>query len=353
MAIGVLVLGESGTGKTYSIKNLNPDEVKILSVQKPILPFRGKYDVVKTPTGDDIIRELKNTKKKVIVIDDFQYVLGIPMMQRIGEKGWEKFNDIQQGYSDVLDAVNDLPDDTIVYFTSHVMYNDDTGKTQIKTIGKALDKYLTVEGLFMIVLGTQVVENHYYFITQNNGSNTLKSPEGMFPTLAIPNDLAYVTDKIRNYYYMEGSKSDAEMKAEDEANAVDDSALVKKSRRERRNEELGKEKEEKLAETSAEEAKEEPTRKSRRSVKKEADAAIDAARTEFMNIADAINNDDDSDEKPFDQYETPEPVIPSRRKRDTAEQPAPAAEPETNEGDASNETSESDDAPIRRRRRRA
>lgn len=231
MAVGVLILGESGTGKTYSIKNLNPDDVKILSVQKPILPFRGKYEVVRTPTGDAVIKELKNTTKKIIVVDDFQYILGIPLMRRIGEKGWDKFTEIEQGYSDVLDAINSLSDDTIVYFTSHVMYNDDTGKTQIKTIGKALDKYITIEGLFMIVLGTQVVENRYYFITQNNGSNTLKSPEGMFPTLAIPNDLAYVTDKIRNYYYMSGSKTDDEMRAEDAANAVDDSALVKKPRR--------------------------------------------------------------------------------------------------------------------------
>lgn len=228
MAIGVLILGESGTGKTYSCKTFAPDDVKILSVKKPILPFRGQYEVVKTPTAKDIIREMRNTKKKNIVIDDFQYILGVPMMHRIGEKGWDKFNDIQQPYADVLEALDTLPDDVIVYLNSHTE-QDDSGKRKIKTIGKALDKYLTVEGLFMIVLGTMVVDGKYYFQTQNSGNDTLKSPEGMFPTLLIPNDLKYVEDKIRNYYFMDGAKSDAEMAAEDQSHAVTD-VMPKKGR---------------------------------------------------------------------------------------------------------------------------
>lgn len=234
MAIGVLVLGESGTGKTYSIKNFKPEEVKICSVVKPILPFRGKYDIVKTPTARDVIRELKNTKKKNIVIDDFQYILGIPMMHRIGEKGWEKFNEIEQGYSDVLEALNDLPDDTIVYLNSHIE-TDDYGKRKIKTVGKALDKYITVEGLFMVVLGTEVIDDKYYFVTQNSGNDTLKTPEGMFPSKFIPNDLKYVEDKIRNYYFMDGAKTDEQIAAEDKENTVnEDEVKPKRGRRGKR-----------------------------------------------------------------------------------------------------------------------
>lgn len=236
MAIGVLVLGESGTGKTYSIKNFKPEEVKICSVVKPILPFRGKYDIVKTPTAKDVIREMKNTNKKNIVIDDFQYILGLPMMHRIGEKGWEKFNEIEQGYSDVLEALNDLPDDTIVYLNSHIE-TDDYGKRKIKTVGKALDKYITVEGLFMVVLGTEVIDDHYYFVTQNSGNDTLKTPEGMFPSKFIPNDLKYVEDKIRNYYFMAGAKSDEQMAAEDKENTInEDEVKPKRGRRGKRSE---------------------------------------------------------------------------------------------------------------------
>lgn len=246
MAIGVLILGESGTGKTFSCKTFAPEDVKILSVKKPILPFRGQYELVKTPTAKDIIREMRNTKKKNIVVDDFQYVLGVPMMHRIGEKGWDKFNDIQQPYADVLEALDTLPDDVIVYLNSHTE-QDDNGRRKIKTIGKALDKYLTVEGLFMIVLGTMVIDGKYYFQTQNSGNDTLKSPEGMFPTLLIPNDLKYVEDKIRSYYFMEGAKTDAEMAAEDARHAVMDVA-PKRGRTRAKAEEQERKKDENIVE---------------------------------------------------------------------------------------------------------
>ena len=231
MAIGVLVLGESGTGKTFSIRTFKPEEVKILSVYKSILPFRGQYEVVNTPTADEIITELHNTDKKNIIIDDFQYILGLPMMRRIGEKGWDKFNEISQPYSDVLDEISKLDNDVIVYVMSHVETNDD-GKVKIKTIGKALDKYITVEGLFMLVFGTLVIDQHYFFTTQNNGNNNVKTPYGMFDDMYIPNDLKYVSDKIRNYYYMPDAKSDDEIKIEDESHKVnEEDTQRRKSRR--------------------------------------------------------------------------------------------------------------------------
>lgn len=332
MAIGVLVLGESGTGKTYSIHNFKPEEVKILSVQKPILPFRGKYDVVKTPTAGDVIRELKATTKKRIVIDDFQYILGIPMMQRIGEKGWEKFNEIQQGYSEVLDAINELPDDTIVFLNSHVMYNDETGRVQIKTIGKALDKYITIEGLFMIVLGTQVVDGKYYFITQNNGSNTLKSPEGMFPSLAIPNDLKYVADKILNYYYMDGAKSDEEIASEDAENTVSEEEIKpKRGRRSKKNVESSAETESEPAKSDGEVVEEKPKR-SRNAARRA------KAEEEIANFG----KDDDREEIPFEEIEEPK-----RKERDveTVEDEV-AAENAADDGEVVEEP-----APRRRRRR--
>lgn len=245
-AIGALFLGESGTGKTYSIRTFKPEEVKILSVYKSILPFRGQYEVVNTPTSDDIIRELHNTNKKNIVIDDFQYILGLPMMRRIGEKGWDKFNEISQPYSDVLNELSTLDNDTIVYIMSHVETNDD-GKVKIKTIGKALDKYITIEGLFMLVFGTCVIDQHYFFTTQNNGNNTVKTPYGMFNDMYIPNDLKYIEEKIRNYYYMDGAKSDLEIAKSDEEHKVE-VPEKRKGRKAKKNEELTNELEELLEE---------------------------------------------------------------------------------------------------------
>lgn len=352
MAIGVLILGDSGTGKTFSIHTFDPKEVKILSVRKPILPFRGKYDVVKTPTAEDVIRELENCKKKCIVVDDFQYILGIPMMQRIGEKGWDKFNEISAGYSEVLDTINSLPDDTIVFLNSHVMYNDETGRVQIKTIGKALDKYLTVEGLFMIVLGTQVVDGKYYFITQNNGSNTLKSPDGMFPSVAIPNDLKYVAEKIKNYYYLDGAKSDSEIAAEDAEHVVSEEDV--KPRRGRRN--RGEKKEEELTETPAEEKKEEAAVSPRRR-REHIDEEIAAERSEIEQTQEKI--DAALEEKFPDQEEIPweeatkvadqvKEELPKRKERE--ESAAPATDT-TNTIETTETTETTEEAPRRRRRR--
>lgn len=335
MAIGALILGDSGTGKTFSIHTFDPEEVKILSVRKPILPFRGKYDVVKTPTAEDVVRELKNCKKKCIVVDDFQYILGIPMMQRIGEKGWDKFNEISAGYSEVLDTINALPDDVIVFLNSHVMYNDDTGRVQIKTIGKALDKYLTVEGLFMIVLGTQVVDGKYYFITQNNGSNTLKSPDGMFPSVAIPNDLKYVTEKIRNYYYLDGAKSDSEIAAADVEHTISEEEV--KPRRGRRNRT-----EEKPAETPVTENEETSSRARRR---EHIDEKIAAAKVEMEQTQEKI--DAALDEKFPDQEE-----IPWEEAAEVADQVTEELPQRKEREENAEPTSEAvEEAPRRRRRR--
>lgn len=328
MAIGVLVLGESGTGKTYGTKGFDPSEVKILSVKKPILPFKGKYELVKTPTGDDIIRELKNTKKKCIVIDDFQYILGVQMMKRIGEKGWDKFNEIQQPYSDVLDAIDSLPDDVIVYINSHVE-RDEEGKKKIKTIGKALDKYLTVEGLFMIVLGTLVVDGKYYFTTQNSGNDTCKSPEGMFPSFAISNDLKYVDDKIRNYYQIGDFKSDEEMVSEDEVNKSDVST-EKKSRRRKKDEEKEESTEAPKEETEEEEK---PKRRSRK-------AAAEEVRQENGRKIAETNTTEDGTPIPFDEAEEPQTEqLPKRKSRKV---------PETSEEESKDEPEKT---PKRRRRR--
>ncbi|MGN1399391.1 MAG: hypothetical protein ACI4WG_05290 [Erysipelotrichaceae bacterium] len=255
MAIGVLILGESGSGKSYSMRNLSPDEVKVISVEKPILPFKNHFDVTRTNDVERIVKELKETDKKIAVIDDFQYILGLAAMRRSLEKGWDKFSEMQFDYFTVLDALKTLPDDMIVYFMSHTE-TDENGNMKIKTIGKALDKYITIEGMFMIVLGTKVSDGKYYFTTQNSGKDTVKSPAGMFPSYAIDNDLKYVDEKIRNYYEIGEFLTDEEMKEIDDIAKRDDIPINDgKKKRGRRSA-----KKEEPAETSAEEKKEETER---------------------------------------------------------------------------------------------
>lgn len=349
MAIGVLILGESGTGKTYSIKGFKPEEVKILSVKKPILPFRGEYELVKTPTGADIKRELKNTKKKAIVIDDFQYVLGVQMMKRVAEKGWDKFNEIQQPYADVLEAIDELPDDVIVYLNSHIEI-DENGKKKIKTIGKALDKYLTVEGLFMIVLGTLVVDGKYFLTTQNSGSDTIKSPENMFPSYAIDNNLKYIDEKIRNYYHIGEFLTDDEIAEIDEAVKHDEIPIKEEPKKRGKR---GAKKEEPENTSSKEESEEAETeakpKRSRRKVSDELAEEREEVKAKNEEIIVYANTSESGEPIPFEEAKEPEleslPKRKSRKKSDDKVQ----ADSEPTAADESNEPSEK---PKRSRTRR-
>lgn len=262
MAIGVLILGESGSGKSFSMRNFTSEELKVISVEKPILPFKNHFEVIRSNDVKQIIKELKATDKKRVVVDDFQYILGLAAMRRSLEKGWDKFSEMQYDYFQILDALKELPDDMIVYFMSHTE-TDENGVTKIKTIGKALDKYITIEGLFMIVLGTRVSDGNYFFTTQTNGKDTIKTPAGMFPSYAIDNDLKYVDEKIRNYYEIGEFLTDEEMKAIDEAAKKEDIPIKEEKKGRRRN----AKKEEKPTDTPSEKEKEEgaPKTRSRRS----------------------------------------------------------------------------------------
>lgn len=211
----VLIMGESGTGKTTSVVNCNPEKVAVINPVGKDLPFRTKFDRLNGITDSKIIipwvKEQVLKGKKIIVVDDFQYILSIPYMHRLKESGWDKWNDFQGNYFELIDFVSDLPEDVIVYFMTHTETLDD-GTTTIKLMGKMLREKITIEGLFTIVLKTLVSDGKYYFVTQNSGKDTVKSPLGMFHTYSIDNRLDYVDENIRNYYELSGSKSDEEIK---------------------------------------------------------------------------------------------------------------------------------------------
>lgn len=215
MAIPVLVIGRSGSGKTYSLKNFKAGEVGVISVEKGRLPFKTDIKVAKVPkdpTGGEakdaaqlsaakylwIMRTIRSAKMSAIVIDDSQYLLVNELFDRTYEKGYDKFTGIAQKFRGLIHFVNDLEDENkIVYFLHHSEVDTD-GREKVKTIGKMLDEKLTVEGCFDIVLFCQ---DHKFF-TQSNGQSTAKSPEDMFE-LEIPNDLKLVDEKIREYYGLE------------------------------------------------------------------------------------------------------------------------------------------------------
>lgn len=212
MGIPVMIMGESGSGKTYSIKPLNPDDVGILFCEKNRLPFRKQFPTYKVRNTvnekGQIIRQaqivysiLKRATKKIYVIDDSQYLMVNEFFDRVNESGYQKFTEIGSHFRDIIHIVNEeLPDDIIVYFLHHTDQDSASGKTKAKTIGRVLDDKLTLEGCFDIVLRTAVIDGQYVFRTQSDGADTAKSPEEMFETQTIPNDLNLVDTTIRTYY---------------------------------------------------------------------------------------------------------------------------------------------------------
>lgn len=201
MGVPVLILGKSSAGKTYAIKGFDPNEVGIFSVEKGRLPFKGDYKVKTRATYRDINSIFKDPKLKSYVIDDSQYLMVNAMFDRAKETGYGKYTDFALDFRNLIHNVNYLlPEDVIVYFLHHTETDPNTGEVKAKTVGKMIDQYLTLEGCFDIVLLASVDGEGHHFITQSDGYTTAKSPEGMFPSVKIPNDLKMVDDAIRAYW---------------------------------------------------------------------------------------------------------------------------------------------------------
>lgn len=210
MSIVTMILGESGTGKSTSLRNMKPEETLLIqSIKKP-LPFKSKewkYISGENKTGNILVRDnsadicaaMQKTRRKIIIIDDFQYILANEYMRRSAETGYTKFTEIGRHAWDILNTAGALADDVRVYILAHTETTE-TGKIKAKTIGKMLDEKITIEGMVTIVLRTAVVNSQYIFTTQNSGSDTVKSPMGLFETEHIDNDLSAVDSAITSYY---------------------------------------------------------------------------------------------------------------------------------------------------------
>ncbi len=215
MSIATMVLGQSGTGKTASLRNFNPENVLLIQAVKKPLPFRSAGWVPCTkgnPLGatlacdcaQTIVGAMQRTKKPIIIIDDFQYILANSFMRRVldqtkGNEAFQKYNEIAKDTWDILMCAGRLDDTTRVYILAHTQ-EDDSGRIKVKTIGKLLDDKITLEGMLTIVLRTAVINGQYLFSTQNSGIDTVKTPMGMFSDLHIDNDLAAVDAAILAYY---------------------------------------------------------------------------------------------------------------------------------------------------------
>ena len=222
------IYGESGHGKTTSLRNLNPETTFIISTTGKPLPFRGwkkKYvpfvvnKETKEITGnyyissnwEQILKILKiiNTKMpqiETVVVDDFQYVLSYEFVDRATEIGYQKFSELAQHAMEILRYAEQMREDCTMCFLTH---SENVGteidpKYVIKTIGKLLSEKVTLEGLFTYIFFAKTEEGddgkmQYKLVTNNDGKCLAKTPMGMFEELEIDNDLNEILKVIKEY----------------------------------------------------------------------------------------------------------------------------------------------------------
>lgn len=218
MGIPVLILGESGSGKSASLRNFKKGDVGVMNVAGKPLPFKTDivpYNVSKKAKEKNTDRYtliksvIQRSSVNAFVIDDSQYLMAFDSFDKAKETGYGKFTDMAVSFEKLIEfCINEIEDDKTVYFLHHCETTD-TGKQKAKTIGKMLDSQLTIEGLFAIVLFCVTDGQTHKFITQSDGTTTAKSPMEMFET-EIDNDLKFVDERIREYYNLKGENENEE-----------------------------------------------------------------------------------------------------------------------------------------------
>lgn len=220
MARVIAIVGETGTGKSTSIKTLDPETTYIINVASKELPFKGssklynreKKNYKEIDSATDILETLKTIDKaphiKNVVIEDANYIMGFTMVRKATETGYTKFSIMAKDMTNLILEAKKLRSDLHIFYFSHpeeVTDGDDIVSYKIKTAGKLLDSQIKLEGLFTVVLYTDVEESKngemkYQFVTNRYKKYPAKSPDGMFDKISIPNDLKLVSDTIDEYY---------------------------------------------------------------------------------------------------------------------------------------------------------
>jgi hypothetical protein len=205
MAIPVLIIGKSGSGKSTSLRNCtNNQEWGLINVLNKPLPFKGKIPQVVTDDYSVVMNTLAKSKAKSVVIDDAGYLITNYFMRNHSTKGagnaiFTMYNTLADNFWNLIEFIKTLPEDKIVYIIMHEDVNE-FGDIKPKSIGKMLDEKICLEGMFTIVLRCIQENGKHLFVTQSDGGAVSKSPMGMFESLEIDNDLLMVDKAIRDYY---------------------------------------------------------------------------------------------------------------------------------------------------------
>jgi len=225
MANVILIVGDTGTGKSTSTQSLNPKETFIINCANKPLPFKGSGEAYNTTSKNlfeadaaaSIIPMLDNIDKqaphiKNLIIDDSGFIMTELYFRKSAEKGYDKFTEIAKAYQSILSKCKSMRADLNVAI---IMHEEDSVSNGIivgkkgKTVGKLVDDQYNPLSVVTVALFTDVSfdregKPQYSFITNRCLKSGIvipaKSPQGMFETPQIPNDLSKVFTAARAFY---------------------------------------------------------------------------------------------------------------------------------------------------------
>lgn len=209
------IMGESGSGKTTSMRELNPKTTFYIDCDKKGLSWKGwrnqyqfeKHNYMATDqisTVGQILTKISTQENmkhiKVVVIDTLNGLMLADEVRRMKEKGYDKWQDLAQCVWELLDSLYSFREDLTIIVVCHSQtQKEDDGYTftRIKTSGKKLDK-LNVESKLTTVLYAVAKEDGYKFITHAHNS-TAKTPLGAFEEDEIDNNIVTVLKALEEY----------------------------------------------------------------------------------------------------------------------------------------------------------
>jgi hypothetical protein len=208
-SVPVLLIGQSGSGKSTSLRNFTKDEVAVVNVLGKPLPFKSD---IKAPKCDDyasILKAIAGTKKKTIVIDDANYLITNEFMNKSSVKGFDKYNEMGNNFFNLINGIKNIEGGKTVYLIMHED-TDENGNVKPKTIGKLLDDKVNIQGMFTVCIRSMFDNGNYIFRLKTNGQDCVKTPFGMFETDTMENDLKEFDKAVREYYDLDKIESEEE-----------------------------------------------------------------------------------------------------------------------------------------------
>ena len=206
-SVPVLIIGKSGSGKSASLRNFKKNEIAIANVLGKPLPFKSDLDAPKVDDYATILKAIEHTDKKVIVIDDANYLITNEFMNKSSIKGFDKYNEMGNNFFNLINGIKNVEGGKTVYLIMHED-TDEEGNVKPKTIGKLLDDKVNIQGMFTICLRSMFDNGNYIFRLKTNGQDCVKTPIGLFNEEQIENDLKLVDTKIREYYELDKEESE-------------------------------------------------------------------------------------------------------------------------------------------------